>query len=95
MTSKPSSSRVTAANTAGVRRNLFHHHLSRRPTSASVSTSTTTFQEPILDDSAEIVVRDRNGSYQVQVPLLPPLNDEDALEEELTSEKESGSDFSQ
>lgn len=89
MASKPSSSRTTATNTTGVRRNLFHHHLSRRPTSASTSTSATTLQESPQEDSAEIVLKDRNGNYQVDIPLLPPLDEEQIQEEEAESEKDS------
>lgn len=34
------------------------------------------------DGSAGIVVKDRNGNYQVTVPTLPPIDDEQAAEEE-------------
>ncbi|KAL2039184.1 hypothetical protein N7G274_008233 [Stereocaulon virgatum] len=88
MTSKPAPSRATASSTANVRRNLFHHQLSRRPTSSSTSTTATTLQESLNDDSSDIVVKDRNGKYDVQVPLLPPLDEEQAQEEEVASEKE-------
>lgn len=88
MTSKPAASRATASSTANVRRNLFHHQLSRRPTSSSTSTTATTLQESLNDDSSDIVVKDRNGKYDVQVPLLPPLDEEQAQEEEVASEKE-------
>ncbi|MCJ1276915.1 hypothetical protein MMC21_004722 [Puttea exsequens] len=33
-------------------------------------------------------MRDRNGNYQVQVPLLPPVDDEQAQEEEANAERE-------
>lgn len=52
--------------------------------------STTTEEPGIHDDnSAEIVSKDRNGNYQVIVPTLPPMDDEQAQEEEETREKES------
>ena len=88
-----SSSTRPTANTAGshVRRNLFHHHLSRRPTSASTSTSATTMQEVLPDNSSEIVIRDQNGDPSVQIPLLPPLED-DQIQDEETTEKESMTD---
>lgn len=89
MASKPSSSRPpTTSTSSSVRRNLFHHHLSRRPTSTSTSTSATTLQELPQDDSSEIAVRDLNGDYQVQIPRLPPMDDDQAQEDEVT-EKES------
>lgn len=41
------------------------------------------------DDSSDIVVRDRNGKYDVQIPTLHPVVDEDqAQEEDVASEKE-------
>ena len=33
-------------------------------------------------------MKDRNGKYDVQVPLLPPLDEEQVQEEEVVSEKE-------
>ncbi|MCJ1227753.1 hypothetical protein MMC12_004411 [Toensbergia leucococca] len=87
MASKPISSRSTVNTGSHVRRNLFHHHLSRRPTSASTSTTSTTLQESPQDNNSDIVIRDHNGNYQVQVPLLPPL-DEDQQPEDEGREKE-------
>ena len=88
MTSKPTSSRSIVGGTTNVRRNLFHHQLSRRPTSASTSTSGTTLQEPLHDDSSDIVMKDRNGNYQVHVPTLPPLDEDHAHEHgEIETEK--------
>ncbi len=90
MASKPTSSSRAPANGTGshVRRNLFHHHLSRRPTSASTSTSATTMQETLQDNSSEIVIRDQNGDPSVQIPHLPPLEDDQTQDDE-TTEKES------
>lgn len=97
MTSKPSSSRPTASTTTtGVRRNLFHHQLSRRPPkqeglNAAASKS---LQEPQQDDSLDIVGRDRNGNYHVEMPVLPPLDEEQAHEEEGGGGTEKDSMFS-
>ncbi|KAL9135253.1 MAG: hypothetical protein Q9175_003554 [Cornicularia normoerica] len=88
MASKLTASRSAATSTSSVRRNLFHHTLSRRPTSASTSTSATTLQEGSQDESSEIVVKDCNGNYQVQVPHLPPLDEDQAQEEDSGNEKE-------
>lgn len=79
-----------------VRRNLFHHHLSRRP--ASTTSSTPTIEEghevsarshlsrtpstaelaassslgagPV--DNGEIVIKDKNGGYRLDIPMLSP-----------------------
>ena len=82
-------SRTTNSSATNVRRNLFHHQLSRRPTSTSTSTSGTTIQNAIHDNSADIVVRDRNGKYDVQVPILQPdLDESQPQEEDVINEKE-------
>ncbi|CAF9906338.1 hypothetical protein IMSHALPRED_004175 [Imshaugia aleurites] len=88
MASKSTASRSAATGTSSVRRNLFHHSLSRRPTSASTSTSATTLQEGSQDESSDIVVKDRNGNYEVQIPLLPPLDEDQAQEEDSGNEKD-------
>ncbi len=87
MTSRNNPSRTTTS-ASNVRRNLFHHHLSRRPTSASTSTSATTLQASPEDNSADIVIRDKNGNYQVELPLLPAVGEEQGPEDEA-KEKES------
>ena len=89
MAARSSSTRAPITSTAGVRRNLFHHHLSRRPTSASTSTSTTTLQETIHDDSNEIVAKDSNGNIEIRVPVLPPLDEDQVQEEDMGSERDS------
>lgn len=90
MVLKPSSSRPLAITGATVRRNLFSQHSLRRPAaSISTSTSVTTLLESPKDDGSEIVVKDQNGNYQVQIPLLPPLEDDQAQDDD-TTEKESG-----
>ncbi|RAL07743.1 uncharacterized protein BO97DRAFT_235310 [Aspergillus homomorphus CBS 101889] len=94
--------------TTSVRRNLFHHHLSRRPGSAVPSSSSapnnathgdgapvlTTHMAPSMSsesasslssgavDNGEIVVRDKNGSYKLDIPVLPSLISEDGVEME-------------
>ena len=86
MASQSAASRSIATNTGNVRRNLFHHQLSRRPTSVS---TTTTAQESTHDSGSDIVVRDRNGRYDVLVPTLQPVIDEDqAREDDNVDEKE-------
>ena len=52
--------------------------------------SGSTLQEPLPDNSSDMVVKDRNGNYQVDIPLLPPLDEEQMQEEdEAAMEKES------
>jgi len=62
-----SSTSRTTTGTTGVRRNLFHQHLSRRPTTSSTSTSTETLRLDIEpeSDSSEIVIRDKNGEFEI------------------------------
>ena len=46
-------------------------------------------QDSTQDDSGDIVVRDRNGKYDVQVPNLQLVTVEtQGLEEEIVNEKE-------
>lgn len=87
-----------------VRRNLFHHNLSRRPVSAAPpnpvaqggsdasnlqsrmlksssaeSMASTLRSGPV--DNGEIVVRDKNGSYELDIPLpLATIGNEDGDE---------------
>ena len=55
--------------TTSVRRNLFHQHLSRRPTTSSTSTSAETLRLDMdpesSDSSSEIVIRDQNGNFEI------------------------------
>lgn len=76
-----------AAGSSNVRRNLFHHHLGRRPTSASTSTSATTVQASHEENSTDIVIRDKNGNYQVDIPQVPAVGDGNPGDE--AKEKES------
>ena len=95
-----------------VRRNLFHHHLSRRGGStgpagssaqSSSSNGTSSLSSQMLQpgsselstclssglvDNGEIVVKDKNGSYKLDIPVLPPLIGEDG--EELEGIEEGG-----
>ncbi|MCJ1470670.1 hypothetical protein MMC07_009316 [Pseudocyphellaria aurata] len=90
MASKPSSVRPpNTSTTSSVRRNLFHQHLSRRPTSTSTSTSATTLQDLPQDDCSEIAIRDLNGDYQVHIPRLPPTDDDQPQEDEVTENEKN------
>lgn len=58
---------TATSRTQGVRRNLFHRDLIRRPTTSSTSTSAETLR---LDAEPErgtedIVIRDQNGDFDV------------------------------
>ena len=73
---------------ANVRRNLFHQHLSRRPTTSSTSTSAETLR---LDadpesDSSDIVIRDKNGNFEIGDPPMQTFDEQeeggDAQEDE-------------
>lgn len=79
-----------------VRRNLFHHNLSRRPASGVSANATTqggsdgisSLSSRILGsassdagvslkagsyDNGEIVAKDKNGNYKLDIPLIPPF----------------------
>ncbi|TRX96192.1 hypothetical protein FHL15_002916 [Xylaria flabelliformis] len=103
----------TATGTAGVRRNLFQSHLTRRPTptessrpgsgiGGTTSAATTTnssssnsvdmlrFESDAPCESSEIVIRDKNGEFEVGDPPTPPLNDpgeEPALDDAQENEQ--------
>ncbi|GKZ27529.1 hypothetical protein AbraIFM66951_005502 [Aspergillus brasiliensis] len=92
--------------TTSVRRNLFHHHISKRAGSTgpagssaqgktsngnsglssqllqSASSDPSTSLSSGSIDNGEIVVKDKNGSYKLDVPVLPPLVGEDGEEME-------------
>ena len=52
--------------------------------------SGSSLQEPLPDNTADIVVKDCNGNYEVDIPLLPALDGEQMQEEdEAAIEKES------
>lgn len=73
----------TNSNSNSSRRNLFHQHLSRRPTASSTATSaTTTIQTPAEEADEEIVVRDKDGSYQFEVPGIPTAGQDEVTEKE-------------
>ncbi len=73
-TSSSSNNRATS-----VRRNLFHQHLSRRPTTSSTSTSAETLRLDIdpESDSSDIVIRDQNGEFQIGDPPIQTLDDQE------------------
>ena len=82
------------ANSAGVRRNLFQSHLTRRPTPGSASTSAEMLR---LDaeggsDTSEIVVRDQHGEIELGDPPTPVLEDPDEvpLDDRQESESKAG-----
>ncbi|MCJ1353088.1 MAG: hypothetical protein MMC33_003073 [Icmadophila ericetorum] len=82
MASRQPVPRPVASNMSQVRRNLFHGNLSRRPTSASTSTSTTMQLDPIQDSSSEIIMRDPQGNYQIYIPTLPLAEEQAQAPEE-------------
>ncbi|KAE8351184.1 hypothetical protein BDV28DRAFT_24835 [Aspergillus coremiiformis] len=90
--------------TTSVRRNLFHHHLSKRSVPAApphaplqvgppgglsslsshvMSSESTQPLGPATVDGGEIVVKDKNGRYKLDIPILSGEdgNDTEGLEE--------------
>ena len=82
------------ANSAGVRRNLFQSHLTRRPTpgGASASTSAETLRldaEGAGSDTSEIVVRDQHGEIELGDPPTPVAEDPEEVPLDDRQESES------
>ncbi|KAI1805469.1 hypothetical protein F4811DRAFT_214024 [Daldinia bambusicola] len=87
---RPGTNRTARANTAGIRRNLFQSQLTRRPTPTTTTMMTTSSSQSssnnsaetlrlgdveVLSDTSDIVVRDKNGEFDVGDPPTPPLDD--------------------
>ena len=66
-------------STTGVRRNLFHQHLSRRPTTSSTSTSAETLRldNEREDESSDIVIRNKDGEFEIGDPLMQGLDEQE------------------
>ncbi|OTB05849.1 hypothetical protein M426DRAFT_10294 [Hypoxylon sp. CI-4A] len=89
--------RTTRTNTAGIRRNLFQNQLTRRPTpttsSSNNSVETLRLGEvEVLSDTSDIVIRDRNGEFEIGDPPSPTPDDPEetggALDEVQENERE-------
>jgi len=76
---RPTAISTSSQRSTGVRRNLFHQHLSRRPTTSSTSTSTETLRLDIEpeSDSSDIVIRDKNGDFEIEDPPIQPFDDQE------------------
>lgn len=97
---RPGTNRAAArTNTAGVRRNLFQSQLTRRPTptnssSSAASASAETLRlgdVEVLSDTSDIVLRDKDGEFEVGDPPTPPddgLDDGGAPDEAQENERE-------
>ncbi|KAI0840257.1 hypothetical protein F5Y06DRAFT_252189 [Hypoxylon sp. FL0890] len=93
---RPGTSKTTRKDTAGVRRNLFQSQLTRRPTpttsSSNASAETLRLADvEVLSDTSEIVIRDKNGEFEIGDPPTPPPDDPEdggALDEAQESERE-------
>ena len=79
---RPGTNRTARANTIGVRRNLFQSQLTRRPTPTNSGGSSNNYTETlrlgdveVLSDTSEIVIRDKNGEFEVDDPPTPPPDD--------------------
>ncbi|KAN0102989.1 hypothetical protein V8E51_011302 [Hyaloscypha variabilis] len=66
-------------STNNVRRNLFHQHLSRRPTTSSTSTSAETLRLDVdpESDSSDIVIRDKNGEFEIGDPPMQSFDEQE------------------
>ncbi|KAL5047869.1 hypothetical protein BDW71DRAFT_36627 [Aspergillus fruticulosus] len=93
--------------TTSVRRNLFQNHLSRHPVSTpGPNTGTSGLSSQLMQSNApesnssnsvgpmndgEIVVKDKNGSFTLDIPVLPPIvGEEDDEMEGIETEGTGG-----
>ncbi|KAL4877663.1 hypothetical protein BJY04DRAFT_221845 [Aspergillus karnatakaensis] len=82
---------------SSVRRNLFQNHLSRRPVPSAPGGGAPGLSSQLLQanssesnppafsgsaDDGEIVVKDKNGTYNLDIPVLPPVEGEEGDEME-------------
>jgi hypothetical protein len=84
-------STTTNSRSTGVRRNLFHQHLSRRPTTSSTSTSAETLRLDNEHDlgALDIVIRDKNGDFDIGDPPMQSLDEPEEGEQVDAQEDES------
>lgn len=78
-------------HSTGVRRNLFHQHLSRRPTTSSTSTSAETLRldTELESETSDIVIRDKNGDFEIgDTPVQSMDEQEGGPEDAREDEKE-------
>jgi len=75
---RQAASNSSTSRSTGVRRNLFHQHLSRRPTTSSTSTSAETLRLDTEHESetSDIVIRDKNGDFEIGDELMQIVDDE-------------------
>lgn len=78
----------------GVRRNLFQSQLTRRPTASSSNSNEklrldADVNVDVLSDTSEIVVRDKQGEFELGDPPSPVLEDEDDVPLDDRQENES------
>jgi hypothetical protein len=73
------SSSTNSRSITGVRRNLFHQHLSRRPTTSSTSTSAETLRLDTEHESetSDIVIRNKDGEFEIGDPQVQGLDEQE------------------
>jgi hypothetical protein len=80
----------STTRTTGVRRNLFHQHLSRRPTTSSTSTSAETLRlDTGESENSDIVIRDQNGDFEIGDLPMESADDPEEMGPEDAREDES------
>jgi hypothetical protein len=81
----------SSSRAAGVRRNIFQQHISRRPTTSSTSTSAETLRLDLGTESetSDIVIRDKNGDYEVGDPPIPLADEQEEPAHQEALEDES------
>lgn len=75
---------------SGIRHNLFRSRLTRRPTPTSFHPGETLrLDADMMADSSDIVVRDKNGEFEIGDPPTPPLDEpeDEALDDVQENER--------
>jgi len=64
---RQAASAASSNRSTGVRRNLFHHQPSRRPTTGSTSTSAETLRldNEHKSETSDIVIRNKDGEFEI------------------------------
>ncbi|KAK9420307.1 hypothetical protein SUNI508_06576 [Seiridium unicorne] len=88
----PSNNSTSSSSSGNVRRNLFQSQLTRRPTpTSSTSGETLRLDIDVLSETSEIVIRDKNGEFEVGDPPTPSMDEgseEGAVDEERENKRE-------
>ncbi|KAI9660291.1 MAG: hypothetical protein M1829_006493 [Trizodia sp. TS-e1964] len=79
----PSEPAGSSKASAAVKRSLFSNHLTRRPTSSAYPPTPAAHPSPPPEQpNSEIVIRDKDGNFQVQLPMMSIEKRDEDIEKE-------------